>query len=134
MTPASCKRSDGAACSPSCAPPAAPTSSSASTASPTRGKPPPPSSCAPGLRRPRRLREPRADHPRPLDEHLTGIAPDWLTLTAAGRTVAVTASSNQHVDALNDTIQHARLDTGELDPATAARSPATSAPMSVRSW
>jgi hypothetical protein len=33
--------------------------------------------------------------------------------------VAVTASSNQHVDALNDTIQHARLVAGDLDPATA---------------
>ena len=29
------------------------------------------------------------------------------------------ASSNQHVDALNNTIQHARLDAGHLDPATA---------------
>jgi hypothetical protein len=33
--------------------------------------------------------------------------------------VAVTASSNQHVDALNNTIQHARLAAGDLDPATA---------------
>lgn len=52
-------------------------------------------------------------------DHLAGIARDWLTLTAAARTVAVTASSNQHVDALNNTIQHARLHAGDLDPATA---------------
>ena len=53
-----------------------------------------------------------------FDDHLSGIAADWSALTAAGRTVAVTASSNQHVDALNNTIQQARLGRGELDPAT----------------
>ena len=57
--------------------------------------------------------------PGTLDEHLDRIAADWLALTADGRTVAVTASSNQHVDALNNTIQHARLDAGQLDPASA---------------
>ena len=120
MTPASSKRSGGAACSPSCAPPAArhelvrihrfthPWEAAASL----------------------QLRAGDPDaidlyeshgriQPGTLDEHLAGIAHDWLTLTAAGRTVAVTASSNQHVDALNNTIQHARLDAGQLDPATA---------------
>ena len=57
--------------------------------------------------------------PGVLDAHLAGIAQDWLTLTAAGRTVAITASSNQHVDALNNTIQHARLHAGHMDPAIA---------------
>ena len=33
--------------------------------------------------------------------------------------MAVTASSNQHVDALNNIIQHARLDAGQLDAASA---------------
>ena len=33
--------------------------------------------------------------------------------------MAITASSNDHVDALNDAIQHARLAAGQLDPATA---------------
>ena len=55
-------------------------------------------------------------HPGTLDDHLDRIAADWLALTAAGRTVAVTASSNEHVDALNNTIQQARLDAGQLDP------------------
>ena len=56
------------------------------------------------------------------------------TLTAAGQTVAITATTNEHVDALNDAIQHARLTAGQLDPATARRrSPAASAPMSVTS-
>jgi conjugative relaxase-like TrwC/TraI family protein len=58
-------------------------------------------------------------HPGTVDEYLEHIAAEWLELTGAGRTVAVTASSNEHVDALNNTIQHARLDAGHLDPATA---------------
>jgi hypothetical protein len=55
-----------------------------------------------------------------LDDHVAGIAADWMALTATGRTMAVTASSNQHVDVLNDTIQQARLASGQLDPITAA--------------
>jgi hypothetical protein len=54
-----------------------------------------------------------------LDDQLAGIARDWLALDAAGRTVAVTASRNQHVDAPDSTIQHARLHAGDLDPSTA---------------
>jgi conjugative relaxase-like TrwC/TraI family protein len=57
--------------------------------------------------------------PGTLDEHLDRVAADWLSLTGTGRTVAVTASSNQHVHALNNTIQHARLDAGHLDPDSA---------------
>jgi conjugative relaxase-like TrwC/TraI family protein len=58
-------------------------------------------------------------HAGRLEDHLAGIAQDWLTATSAGRTVAITASSNQHVDALNNTIQQARLNAGDLDPVTA---------------
>ena len=57
--------------------------------------------------------------PGRLDDQLAGIARDWLVLTTAGRTMAITASSNQHVDTLNHTIQHARLAAGQLDSATA---------------
>jgi conjugative relaxase-like TrwC/TraI family protein len=57
--------------------------------------------------------------PGTLAEHLDEIAADWLSLTREGRTVAVTASSNQHVDALNNSIQCARLDAGQLEPGTA---------------
>jgi hypothetical protein len=56
--------------------------------------------------------------PGTLDDHLAAITHEWLAHTAAGRTVAITASSNQHVDSLNDTIQHARLAAGQLDPAS----------------
>ena len=93
---------------------------SASTASPIPGKPPPRCSCAPETPTPSTpTRATDASTPGRLEDHLAGIARDWLALTAAGRTVAVTASSNQHVDALNNTIQHARLDAGDLDPVTA---------------
>jgi conjugative relaxase-like TrwC/TraI family protein len=54
-----------------------------------------------------------------LGQHHDRIAADWLELTGTGRSVVVTASSNQHVDALNNTIQHGRLDAGRLDPTTA---------------
>ena len=47
------------------------------------------------------------------------IADDWLTLTGSGYTVAVTATTNQHVDTLNQAVQQARLDAGRLDPTTA---------------
>jgi ATP-dependent exoDNAse (exonuclease V) alpha subunit len=57
--------------------------------------------------------------PGTLDDHLDRVAADWISLTGARRTVAVTASSNEHVDALNNTIQHARLAAGHLDPGSA---------------
>ena len=52
----------------------------------------------------------------PFDEHVDRIAKEWLGLTADGKTVAITATTNQHVDAINDTVQHARLTVGQLDP------------------
>jgi conjugative relaxase-like TrwC/TraI family protein len=51
-----------------------------------------------------------------LDEHLQRLAGDWLTAAEAGTTVAITASTNAHVDALNHAIQHVRLEAGHLDP------------------
>lgn len=53
-----------------------------------------------------------------FDEHLTTIAHRWITTTDAGGNVAVVASTNEHVDALNATIQRIRTDLGQLDPAT----------------
>ena len=76
-----------------------------------------------------------ASSPAPSTSTWTASPHDWLALTGAGQIVAVTASSNQHVDALNNTIQHARLDAGQLDPDhRRRRSPAASARTSVRSW
>jgi conjugative relaxase-like TrwC/TraI family protein len=52
--------------------------------------------------------------PGPIDAHLAAIAERWSVLTGDGMSVAVTASSNAHVDALNAAIQRARRDRGEL--------------------
>jgi conjugative relaxase-like TrwC/TraI family protein len=48
-------------------------------------------------------------------EHLDQIAKEWLGLTAQGKTVAITAATNDHVDALNDAVQQLRLIVGDLD-------------------
>ncbi len=52
-------------------------------------------------------------------EHLDQIAKEWLGLTATGKTVAITAATNDHVDALNDAVQRLRLIVGQLDPGQA---------------
>jgi hypothetical protein len=51
-----------------------------------------------------------------LEDHLDTIAQAWTTHHAAGRTVAVTAETNAHVDLLNDAIQTQRRHAGDLDP------------------
>jgi conjugative relaxase-like TrwC/TraI family protein len=51
-----------------------------------------------------------------LDDHLERIARDWLAHHASGKTVAIVASTNDHVDALNDAVQRVRLTAGDLDP------------------
>lgn len=56
-----------------------------------------------------------------LDEHIDTIARTWLDMTTSGATVAVTASTNTHVDALNAAIQQARLDHGHIDPDRSVR-------------
>ena len=53
--------------------------------------------------------------PGDLDEHLDAVAHAWIEHHAAGRSVAVTAETNAHVDLLNDTIQHHRREHGDLD-------------------
>jgi conjugative relaxase-like TrwC/TraI family protein len=55
-----------------------------------------------------------------LDQHLERVARDWLAHHTDGKTVAVVASTNDHVDALNDAVQRVRLTVGDLDPSTAA--------------
>ena len=54
--------------------------------------------------------------PGGIDDHLDAIARAWMAHNAAGRTVAVTAETNAHVDLLNDTIQHHRRQHGHLEP------------------
>jgi ATP-dependent exoDNAse (exonuclease V) alpha subunit len=56
----------------------------------------------------------------PIDDHLYQIAKDWVGLARDGKTVAITAATNEHVSALNDAIQRVRLTIGDLDPHDAA--------------
>jgi conjugative relaxase-like TrwC/TraI family protein len=51
----------------------------------------------------------------PFDDHLADIADQWIELNRAGKTVAITASTNEHVDAINDAVQRARLVAGQLE-------------------
>ena len=55
----------------------------------------------------------------PLADQLDRIARDWLGHHTDARTVALVASTNDHVDALNDAVQRVRLTVGDLDPSTA---------------
>ena len=52
-----------------------------------------------------------------FDEHLATAAHRWIRTTAGGGTIAVVASTNEHVDALNATIQQTRIDLDQLDVA-----------------
>ena len=53
--------------------------------------------------------------PGTFDEHADQITSEWLEHTGLGRTVAVTAATNEEVDRLNTAIQTARLQLGQLD-------------------
>jgi conjugative relaxase-like TrwC/TraI family protein len=56
--------------------------------------------------------------PGTLDEHLTRMADTWIANHRQGRSAALVASTNDHVDAINHAIQQARLAAGDLDPDT----------------
>ncbi len=57
--------------------------------------------------------------PGTLEEHLGGIAKRWVDHHTGGDTVALVASTNDHVDLLNAAVQSLRLTVGDLDPDTA---------------
>ncbi len=57
--------------------------------------------------------------PGGIDDHLEAIAHAWTKHHAAGRSVAVTAQTNAHVDLLNEAIQTRRRQRGDLDPSLA---------------
>lgn len=54
-------------------------------------------------------------HAGTFDDHLATITSTWFEVTAAGGTIAVVCSTNDHVDAVNAAIQRARVGRGELD-------------------
>jgi conjugative relaxase-like TrwC/TraI family protein len=80
-------------------------------------------------------RQLRAGDPRALDayeahgrivagafgDHVEQIAWEWVGLTREGKTVAVTAATNDQVDSVNDAVQRLRLGLGELRPDCRAR-------------
>ena len=56
-----------------------------------------------------------------LDEHLDRLAATWIDHHHTGRSVAVVASTNDHVDTINHAIQTARHTAGHLDRTVATR-------------
>ena len=58
--------------------------------------------------------------PGSFDEHLDAIADEWMQRHAAGETVAITAATNDHVDAINHAIAQLRARTGDTDTTTIA--------------
>jgi AAA domain len=78
-----------------------------------------------GLRRhdPRAL-DPYEGHGRivsgPLAEHIDTIADRWLDDFDNGKTLAITTTTNTHVDQINDAIQSLRVDRGDLRPHASA--------------
>ena len=54
--------------------------------------------------------------PGSLDEHLETIAGEWIDRHAAGESVAITTTTNDHVDAINQLIHQQRVERGDLDP------------------
>ena len=54
-------------------------------------------------------------------DHIEQIARQWVGLTLEGKTVAITAATNDHVDAVNDAVQRLRFGLGELQPDRRAR-------------
>ncbi len=64
------------------------------------------------------------DHGRVIadtfDNHLARIANLWLDTNTRHGTAAITAATNEHVDAINAAVQTARINVGELDADRAA--------------
>jgi conjugative relaxase-like TrwC/TraI family protein len=58
--------------------------------------------------------------PGTLDDHLAAMAESWIEHHSGGVPVALVASTNDHVDAINHAVQAARTDAGQLNPDIAA--------------
>jgi conjugative relaxase-like TrwC/TraI family protein len=56
-----------------------------------------------------------------LDDHLQRMAETWIDRRRYGDTVALVASTNDHADAINSTVQAARVAAGQLDPKRVVR-------------
>ena len=71
--------------------------------------------------------------PGTLVEHLDTIANDWIALHTPGDTMAITTTTNDHVDAINHHIQQRRVEHGDLDPTRSATDRRRPTPSSVTS-
>ncbi|MEP7114147.1 MAG: AAA family ATPase [Ilumatobacteraceae bacterium] len=56
----------------------------------------------------------------PIEDHLDSIATLWVDDHRNGNTTAITTTTNEHVDIINDAVQTARLEAGVLDPERSA--------------
>ena len=56
-----------------------------------------------------------------IDDHLAAMAESWIEYHAGGMTVALVASTNDHVDAINHAVQVARIAAGQLNPDISAQ-------------
>ena len=56
-----------------------------------------------------------------FDCHLDTIAATWTRCRDVGESLSIVTTRNEHVAAINTSIQRHRLDNGELDPTTATR-------------
>ncbi len=59
--------------------------------------------------------------PGSLEDHLAAMAETWIENRHRGKTVALVASTNDHVDAINHAVQVARVAAGYLSPDIAAQ-------------
>ena len=58
--------------------------------------------------------------PGTLEDHLAAMAETWIERRHRGETVALVASTNDHVDAINHAVQASRVAAGQLNPDIAA--------------
>ena len=58
--------------------------------------------------------------PGTLDDHLAAMADTWIEHQQPGGTVALVASTNDHVDAINHAVQAARIAAGHVNPHSVA--------------
>ena len=58
--------------------------------------------------------------PGTLDDHLAAMAGTWIEHQQRGESVALVASTNDHVDAINQAVHVARIAAGHLNPIAAA--------------
>ena len=96
--------------------------STASIASTNRGKPPHRYNCDTATHvdsTPTSITD--ESSPARFDDHLRRIAKTWLDTTDDGRTIAITASTNEHVDKINGVIQYLRTATEQISAAGGPR-------------